>query len=57
MFKNVRLVVLFDMLLNPSLKMTKSFGNIAGTTASTRITYLLIKLVRFVINWFRDITV
>ena len=57
MFINMRLVILFDALLNPSLKMTKSFGNIAGTTASTRITYLLIKLVRFVINWFRDITV
>ena len=34
MFKNMRLVILFDMLLNPSFKMT-SFANIARTTAST----------------------
>ena len=35
MFKNMRLVTLFDMLLNPSFKMTTSFANIARTTAST----------------------
>ena len=35
MFKNVRLVILFDMLLNPSFKMTTCFGNIARTTART----------------------
>ena len=35
MFKNMRLVFLFDMLLNPSFKMTKSFANIARITAST----------------------
>ena len=35
MFKNMRLVILFDMLLNPSFKMTSSFANIARTTAST----------------------
>ena len=35
MFKNMRLVILFDMLLNPSFKMTGSFANIARTTAST----------------------
>ena len=35
MFKNMRLVILFDMLLNPSFKMTTSFVNIARTTAST----------------------
>ena len=29
------LVILFDMLLNPSFKMTTSFANIAGTTANT----------------------
>ena len=34
MFKNTRLVNLFDMLLNPSFKMTTSFANIARTTAS-----------------------
>ena len=32
MFKNKRLVILFDMLLNPSFKMTTSFANIARTT-------------------------
>ena len=29
MFKNMRLVILFGMLLNPSFKMTTSFANIA----------------------------
>ena len=33
MFKNMRLVILFDMFLNPSFKMTTSFANIARTTA------------------------
>ena len=35
MFKNMRLVILLDMLLNPSFKMTADFANIARTTAST----------------------
>ena len=35
MFTNMRLVILFDILLNPSFKMTTSFANIARTTAST----------------------
>ena len=35
MIKNMRLVILFNMLLNPSFKMTASFANIARTTAST----------------------
>ena len=35
MFKNMRLVILFDILLNPSFKMTTSITNIARTTAST----------------------
>ena len=35
MFKNLRLVILFDMLLNPDFKMTTGFANIARTTAST----------------------
>ena len=35
MFKSMRLVILFDMLLNPSFKMTTSFVNIARTAAST----------------------
>ena len=36
MFKNIRLVILFDMLLNPSFKITTSFANAAGITDSTR---------------------
>ena len=35
MFENMRLVILFDILLNPIFKMTTSFDNIARTTAST----------------------
>ena len=35
MFKNMRLVNVFDMFFNPSFKMTTSFANIAKTTAST----------------------
>ena len=35
MFKNIRLVILFDMLLNPSFQMTTGFANTARTTAST----------------------
>ena len=31
-FKNMRLAIPFDMLLNPSFKMTTSFANIARTT-------------------------
>ena len=37
MFKNMRLIILFDMLVvNPSFKMTPSFANIARNTAGTR---------------------
>ena len=35
MFKNMRLIILFYMPLDPSFKMTASFANIARTTAST----------------------
>ena len=35
MFKHMTLVILFDMVLNSSFKMTTSFANIARTTAST----------------------
>ena len=31
----MRLVILLDMLLNPSFKMTTGFANVARTTAST----------------------
>ena len=33
--KNMRLNILFDMLLNPSIKMTARFANTARSTAST----------------------
>ena len=35
MLNNTRLVIHFDMFLDPSFKMTISFANIARTTAST----------------------
>ena len=35
MIKNMRLVILFDIILNPSSKMTTSFADIPITTAST----------------------
>ena len=35
MFQNVRLVILFDMFLNPSFRMTTKFANVARTAAST----------------------
>ena len=35
MFKKLRLVILPDMLLNPSFKAMTSFVNIARTTANT----------------------
>ena len=39
-FKNMRLAILLDMLLNPSFKMRTSFANIGRTTASTsKFTY------------------
>ena len=34
LLKNMRLVIFFDMFLNPSFKMTTSFVNIARTTVS-----------------------
>ena len=35
MFKNMILVILFDMFLSPSFKMTTGFANVTRTTAST----------------------
>ena len=35
MFKNMRLIIHFDMLLNTSFKMATSFANVARTAAST----------------------
>ena len=34
MFKNMRLVILLEMFLNPSFKMTTSFASRARTAAS-----------------------
>ena len=39
MFKNMQLVILSDMFVNPSFKMKISFVNIARTTASTSELY------------------
>ena len=41
MFKNKRLVILFDMFLNPSFKMTASFANIGTASTSKFIYYYL----------------
>ena len=50
MFKNMRLVNLFDMLLNLSFKMTTSFTNIARTTASkSKFTYE--EIFHIIRNW------
>ena len=35
MFKNMRLVILFDMFLNLSLKVTASFGNLSNHIKNT----------------------
>ena len=35
MFENMRLVIIFDMFLSPSFKMTTGFANIPRITAST----------------------
>ena len=35
MFRNMRFVILFDIFLNPSLKMTTNFAKIDRATTST----------------------
>ena len=35
MFKNMKLVILFDMFLNPNVKMAISFANVARSAIST----------------------
>ena len=42
MLKNMRLVILFDIILNPSFKMTTSFVNIARTTLAQVNWYAII---------------
>ena len=39
MFKNIQLVILFDIFLNPIFKIATSYTNIARTTASTNNLY------------------
>ena len=41
MFKNVKLFILFDMILDSSFRMMTGFVNIARTTASTSIICIL----------------
>ena len=50
MLKNMRLITLFDIIFNPSFKMTTSFANIARTTANTSkfIYYERFQIIR---NW------
>ena len=47
MYKDMRLVILFDMVLNPSFKMTTSFANFAflSTQLSTIDFYILTKSI------------
>ena len=46
----MRLVTLFDMLLNPSFKMTTGFTNVARTTASTS-KFIYYKRFQILRNW------
>ena len=39
MFKNVRLVILFDMFLNPSFKMRTSFAKARTTASASKFIY------------------
>ena len=50
MFKNMRLVILFDMFVNPSFKMTTGFANIARTTASTS-KFIYSERFQIIKNW------
>ena len=50
MFKNMRLVILFDTLLNPSFKMMASFANIARTTTS-KSKFIYYERFQIIGNW------
>ena len=50
MFKDMRLIIRFDMFLNPSFKMMTSFANIAGTTASAS-KFLYQEGFQIISNW------
>ena len=47
MFRNMRPVILFDVFLNLSFKMTTSFANVARTTANTKQIYILGKISNY----------
>ena len=51
MFENMRLVKIFDKLLNPRFKMTTTFVNIAGTTAGTS-KFIYQERFKIIRNWF-----
>ena len=50
MFKNMILFILFEMLLNPSFKMTTSFAHIARTTAGTS-KFIYKERFKIIRNW------
>ena len=50
MFKNMQLVIPFDMFLKPSFKMTTSFANIARTTATTS-EFIYYERFQIITNW------
>ena len=45
-----KLAILVDMLLNPRPKMTKSFANLAGTSASTS-KFIYLDRFQIIKNW------
>ena len=58
MFRNMRLIILFDMFLNPSFKMMTSFANIARTRNVVIFffqTILSFVLSRKIINIYNNI--
>ena len=50
MFKNMRFVILFHMLLNPSFKMMTSFANIIRITANTN-KFICKERLQIIRNW------
>ena len=50
MFKNMRLLFLFNILLNPSFKMTIRFANVAKTKSSTS-KFIYYERFQIIMNW------
>ena len=50
MFKNMRIVILFDMFPNPSFTITTSLANVARTTITTN-KFIYQKRVQIVRDW------